>query len=531
MKSLFTTGLVALAFALQAQTALNMAQVGYLSYTANLSDVWGWEDSTGTEYALVGAFNGFSVVSLATPSAPVEVAFFPGPNSIWRDIKTFGRFAYVTHDNTSGGNTPVGLLIVDLDSVAFGQTPDFAYRYVKSPDFPGDSMRTAHNLWIDENGVVYLFGADVGNGGALMYDIATDPFNPIYLGNYNDVYLHDGFARGDTLYGAAVLAGDFRVIDVSNKSSLVTLGVKTTPSNFCHNVWLSDDGKTLFTTDEVPSAYVAAYDISDLNNITELDRKQTTLGSGVIPHNAHVLGNYIVTSYYTSGVQILDATEPDIMVETGYFDTSPNFSGGGFHGAWGAYPYLTSGLVLVTDIEEGLYVLSAEYKQAAYLDVTVKDSLTGAPLNLSSLQLNGNFLGLTNALGRYKNGSTTNGTFTLRVSKGGYKADSAVVNFVAGQRINLVFSLLPNGFGTEDPAFAEVVLYPNPGTTTAFLGNLPAEVLGVTAVSMSGASTAIYAEQAGKGLALETAGLQPGVYIFRVETAQGTFHRRWVKLP
>ena len=513
------------------QTALNMAQVGYLPYTANLSDVWGWEDSTGTEYALVGAFNGFSVVSLATPSAPVEVAFIPGPNSIWRDIKTYGRFAYVTHDFTSGGATPLGLLIVDLDSAAFGQSADFQYRYMKATNFPGDSMRTAHNLWIDENGVMYLFGGDVGNGGALMYDVTTNPFNPTYLGSYDDVYLHDGFARGDTLYGAAVLAGDFRVVDVSNKSSVVTLGVKTTPSNFCHNVWPSDDSKTLYSTDEVSSGYVAAYDISDLNNITELDKKQTTLGSGVIPHNAHVLGNYIVTSYYTSGVQILDATEPDIMVETGYYDTSPTFSGGGFHGAWGAYPYLSSGLVLATDIEEGLYVLSAEYKQASYLDITVKDSLTGAPLNLSSLQQNGSFLGLTNALGRYKNGSTTSGTFTIRANKGGYKPDSVTVTYTPGQRNTIVFSLLPIGFGTEDAAFAEAVLYPNPGTTTAFLGNVPSEVLAVTAVSMSGATTPLFVEQAGRGLALQTAELQAGVYIFRIETAQGTFFRRWVKLP
>ncbi len=65
---------------------LNMVQLGHLPYTNNLNDVWGYTDSTGIEYALVGVKNGTSIVSLADPASPVEVAFSPGANSIWRDI-------------------------------------------------------------------------------------------------------------------------------------------------------------------------------------------------------------------------------------------------------------------------------------------------------------------------------------------------------------------------------------------------------------------------------------------------------------
>jgi hypothetical protein len=76
----FVTGfrvlaLLLLATAAQAQQNLNL--VGQLPYTSDLSDVWGYVAPDGREYALVGAFDGVSVVDLLDPSAPVEVAFLP----------------------------------------------------------------------------------------------------------------------------------------------------------------------------------------------------------------------------------------------------------------------------------------------------------------------------------------------------------------------------------------------------------------------------------------------------------------------
>jgi hypothetical protein len=101
----------------------------------------------------------------------------------------------------------------------------------------------------------------------------------------------------------------------------------------------------------------------------------------VIPHNAHVYGQWVVTSYYTSGVQIVDAKYPELLVEVGYYDTSPSFSGNGFYGNWGAFPYFASEKIICSDIEEGLYVLEPEYIEASRVHVVVYDSLTGAPLS------------------------------------------------------------------------------------------------------------------------------------------------------
>ena len=55
-----------------------------------------WVDSAGNEYAIVGTNDGTSIFDLSDPANPNEVLFVPGMNSIWRDVKTYGHYAYVT---------------------------------------------------------------------------------------------------------------------------------------------------------------------------------------------------------------------------------------------------------------------------------------------------------------------------------------------------------------------------------------------------------------------------------------------------
>jgi hypothetical protein len=92
-------------------------------------------------------------------------------------------------------------------------------------------------------------------------------------------------------------------------------------------------------------------------------------GTGLIPHNAHVDGNHLVTSYYTFGCHVLDVEFPELPVLVAYYDTSPQFSGTGYNGAWGAYPYLPSGNILVSDIETGLWVLDPEYPSVSRAEI------------------------------------------------------------------------------------------------------------------------------------------------------------------
>lgn len=415
----------------QAQTTVqdfNFTPVGQLSYTSELNDIWGYVDETGVEYALVGTRTGTSIVSLANPAVPVELLFIPGAQSVWRDLKTWGDYAYVTTDQGADG-----LLIIDLGPLPTG-TPTFTFwKPNLTVNGVTDQLFKAHNLYIDENGYCYIAGSNINNGETFILDVNTVPTNPIYRGATTAVYAHDAYARGDTLWTSDILAGHFSVHDVSDKTNPVLLATQTTPRNFAHNAWISDDGNSLFTTDEKSNAWIGSYDVSDLGNIVELDRYRTPTPN-TIPHNVHTYNDYLVISYYTDGVIVLDASKPDNLIEVGRYDTYNLTPTTGFYGAWGAYPYLPSGLVLVTDINTGLHVLQPNYQRACWLEGMVTDLNTGANLFGVNLELvNTNIQETTDLAGDYKAGYGLAGTYDLYVSKSGYLPQIVPVTLVNGQ--------------------------------------------------------------------------------------------------
>ena len=152
------------------------------------------------------------------------------------------------------------------------------------------------------------------------------------------------------------------------------------------------DGNFVFTTDETSNAYLAAYDVSDLNNIQEVDRIQSNPGSGSIPHNTHVDGNFLITSYYRDGTTVHDITYPNNMVQVAYYD-SYSGSGNGFDGCWGTYPFLPSGNIISSDINSGpngggrLLVYQRDFQQASFIQGNVTDGNTGLPISSATVQI------------------------------------------------------------------------------------------------------------------------------------------------
>jgi choice-of-anchor B domain-containing protein len=457
-----------------AQSSSNLSLVGSLEYNSSQSaynvanDIWGYVSPDGIEYALVGLKSGFSVVSLADPANPVEMFFIEGTYTVWRDIKVWNNYAYVVSDNTSEG-----LLIVDLNDMT-GNT----YVYT-TLDNNGDYLFTkAHNIFIDEFGKGYAFGGNVvanGLDGALIFDVTQTDLStntlPTNLGHVDQFYLHDGMVRGDTLWGAAIYDGRFYAVDVSDPANTAVfnggLAYHSTPNEFAHNCWISDDGNTLFTTDEKLGAYVASYDVSDLSNIYELDRIQSSPDvSNVVPHNTHVLGNFLVTSYYTDGVVVHDATYPNLMIEVGHYDSYTNlgtpgeFNSANYNGCWGAYPWLPSGLILATDrnssnnSEGVLLVLQPEFLQACYLDGTVTDALTGSTIFNASVEVLTNTSAdvESNLMGYYFTGLVEAGSYDVVYSQVGYISDTITVYFDNGVLITEDVALIPTNavFGCMD---------------------------------------------------------------------------------
>ncbi len=417
-KFLFATLLL---FGLNAFTQQNMALLGQYEFNSLINDVWGYEKGQD-EYALVGRRDGFSIVDVTDAQNLTEVFSVDGPMSTWRDMKTWSHYAYVTNESDSG------LLIVDLQHL--GDSTNLPYKYYKGENF---QFSSAHNIYIDENGVAYIFGADYGIGGAILLFLDADPFNPIELGVFDEFYIHDGMVRGDTLWASAISNGFNAAVDVSDKANPSLMAQWTTPNSFTHNCWISDDANHIFTTDEVNGAYIASYDISDLDNVQELDVYQSNPGSFSAPHNTHFINDYLVTSYYRDGITVVDCARENNMVEVANYDTSP-LSGPGFEGCWGAYPWLGSGKVLATDVQEGLFVLQPFYTRAAYLEGQITDALCSVPLSGVLVTISGEQAQkFSNFQGNYATGVAQNGTYTVSFSKFGYQTQTIQVSLTTGQ--------------------------------------------------------------------------------------------------
>ena len=182
--------------------------------------------------------------------------------------------------------------------------------------------------------------------------------------------------------------------------------------------------KTLLTTDEVDNSWLASYDVSDVNNITFLDKIQSqNPGSQSIVHNTHILpSGYAVSSWYKDGVVITDVHRPQNLINVGWYDTNP-LQGGGFDGAWGVYPFLPSGNLVVSDISQGLFVLSPTYIRACYLEGMVADSICGQALSgVTITATNGTttFSDVTGIDGKFYTGNVVSGFYTVTFAKAGY---------------------------------------------------------------------------------------------------------------
>ena len=62
-------------------------------------------------------------------------------------------------------------------------------------------------------------------------------------------------------------------------------------------------------------------------------------------------------SNYSSGLRVLSIADPINPKEVAYFDTYPSGNRVSFVGSWSNYPYFGSKTIVVSSIEEGLFVL------------------------------------------------------------------------------------------------------------------------------------------------------------------------------
>jgi len=343
-----------------------------------VTDVWGWTDpETGREYALVGRTAGLAFVDISSPGAPRLVGLMPANPSHARDIKVYRDHAFLTGD----GAGDHGLLVFDLTRLrdVVGEAATF------EPDARYDEVASAHNLVIDtESGFAYTVGTNTGGqscgGGLHMIDI-REPLQPTFAGCFSDTEgliwtgrTHDAQCtvyRGpdETYQGRQICFAAnetaMRIVDVTDKSAPQPISTASHPGTaYVHQGWLTEDHRYLYVNDELDEIVGTSdrtrtliYDVAELDDpilvAEHLGPDQAT------DHNLYIVGSRAYLANYQAGFRVLDISDPERPEEIGWFDTTPygenppGFGGG----AWTAWPFFESGMVIVSSMNEGLFIL------------------------------------------------------------------------------------------------------------------------------------------------------------------------------
>jgi choice-of-anchor B domain-containing protein len=351
---------------------------------ATTNDVWGWTDpSTGREYALVGLSNGVAFVDVTEPAAPRPVGHLPTRTvaSIWRGVKSYRDHAYVVADRAGVH----GLQVFDLTrlrgvSVAQRFTPERVYFGAGSGVAAGETLGSAHNVAIDEeSGFAYVVGSATCAGGLHMVDLER-PARPRFAGCFAaDGYTHDvqcvvyrgpdGAHRGRQICFAAN-EDTLTLVDVTDKRAPRQLSrTGYAGSGYTHQGWLTEDHRYLLVDDELDEMRFGHGSRTYVWDVADLDAPRLigvhTAASPATDHNLYVAGALLFEANYRSGLRIFDLARvgEGRLREVAFFDVVPESDAAGFAGAWTVYPFFASGTVLVTGIEQGLFVLRPHYEE------------------------------------------------------------------------------------------------------------------------------------------------------------------------
>lgn len=342
--------------------------------SGSANDIWGWQDPvTNHEYALIGLNDGTGFVDISDPLNPLVVGKLPTHSieSIWRDIKVYNNYAFIVADYADSH----GMQVFDLQ-----QLRDLSTFTTLTETAHYDNIHSAHNIVINEaSGFAYVVGTTSGvtcSGGLHMINI-QDPLNPTFAGCYSvDGYTHDAqcviYNGPDTVYNGRELCfnantDSVAIVDVTDKNALKEISTKSYSNvAYTHQLWLTADQKYMVVNDELdelnapagrrqPHTYV--WDISDLDEPVLLESYVGQVES--IDHNLYIHEGYIYQANYQSGLRVLDAAEISTgqLTEVAYFDTYPTSDAARFNGAWSNYPFFASGSIVVSSIEQGLFVL------------------------------------------------------------------------------------------------------------------------------------------------------------------------------
>lgn len=363
---------------------LALADVGVTSDNVLGNDCWGWTHGpTGREFAIFCLTNGTAFVEITNPVNPVYLGTLPTAhgNQAWRDAKIYKDNVYIVADGS--GNSQHGVQVFDMRRLLRVTSPQ---TFAVNARYTG--LGRAHNIAINEaTGFAYVVGSPSlsSQGGLIMLDLKQG-IMPVLAGVYSgDGYCHDVqvvlYHGADTNFTGPPLGhpgnllgreiafcaneDTLTIVDVTNKQTPVLISRTPYPQHgYTHQGWLSEDHRFFFVDDELDetqnqptSTRTHVWWLRSLTNPIYLGHVLGT--ENTIDHNQYVRGKYIFQANYTSGLRIRENVNPRLLElpEVGYFDTYPVDNALSFNGAWSVYPYFPSGNLIVSDRQNGLFVL------------------------------------------------------------------------------------------------------------------------------------------------------------------------------
>lgn len=314
--------------------------VNYDVYGERYGDVWGFE-SDGREYAALGNTFGLSIVDV-TDDPIVEVGYLPIAGFVpGRAVTGAGDYVYLG-----------------------GQGPDNSMSYLRVIDVSDPTMPTLVDERTEYTQQIHTIGVFDGtlylnNGfGTCHFLELGDPELPTEIGQYNGNDCHDVTVFGDRLYVGGGYTSRYDVVDISDLTAPMVLGVTGVEDGiYAHSGALDQTGTYFFGFDEFHIQDMLVYDVSN----PAAPSLVTTFSIGPeIPHNGYLRGSYLYVAWYEAGFVLIDVHDPTAPFEALRFPTWPDAPVSEWNGALNLDLGLPSGKVLVTDSRSGLWVLCVE---------------------------------------------------------------------------------------------------------------------------------------------------------------------------
>ncbi len=374
-------------------------------YNNTYNEIWGLSNGT-QEFAVIGSTAGTHFIDVTDPAQPEEVYFVPGAAQggqvVHRDYHNYGCYLYAVCDE---GNSTLQIMDVSYlpDSVSVVYDSD-------------ELIRRSHNIFIDTvDARLYafaLFGGPQLSSAMRVYDI-TEPLDPKFEGEYNSFgsvdagHVHDGWVHDGLAFLNCGNDG-MAMVDFSDPTQPVTLGtLQTYPfAGYNHSGWPTSDLQYYYLGDETWGYDLKVVDVSDPESLTTVNTFNAEAESNFsIPHNQIVACNYLYSSYYYDGLQIYDISDPVNPERVLYYPTTSIPAHQSYEGAWGVYPFLPSGNILISDMQEGLFIIEGPGDVCSDRDASVISCLSPTAVNDP---------GIVNALEIFPN--PTNGVLNVNIN-------------------------------------------------------------------------------------------------------------------